>query len=265
MVGIYKITSPTKRVYIGQAINIDNRKKDYSDYLDKRCKGQPKIYRSIKKYGWKAHKHKLIEECSLDQLDERETFHKIQFIETYGWKMALFCDLYDGGGGPRSEETKRKISNSTKGRIISLEQRQNLSKIHKGNKYNLGRIKSQEERNKISKSNKGKIVSLETREKKRMSMLGKKHTKKTKTKMSKASLGKAKSKQHIKNMMKNRQVVIEGVKKANSKPILQYDLEGNYLNEWSSITEAKRNYQCDIQGMLSGRQKTAGGFVWKFK
>lgn len=47
MVGIYKITSPSKKVYIGQSTNIKYRFYRYS-ILD--CKQQKKLYNSIKEY-----------------------------------------------------------------------------------------------------------------------------------------------------------------------------------------------------------------------
>ena len=43
--GIYKITSPTNKVYIGQSYNINKRVNHYSNLL---CKGQPKLFQSTK-------------------------------------------------------------------------------------------------------------------------------------------------------------------------------------------------------------------------
>ena len=50
-----------------------------------------------------------------------------------------------------------------------------------------------------------------------------------------------------------------------NKPILQYDLEGNFIKEWPSISEATRYVKGDVASCLSKRQKTAGGYIWKFK
>lgn len=51
-----------------------------------------------------------------------------------------------------------------------------------------------------------------------------------------------------------------------SKPILQYDLEGNFIKEWPSISEATRNINnSDIPSCLSGKQSQAGGFIWIYK
>lgn len=51
-----------------------------------------------------------------------------------------------------------------------------------------------------------------------------------------------------------------------SKPILQYDLEGNFVREYPSIMEARRNNpKGDIDGCVQGRYKKAGGYQWFYK
>jgi len=48
------------------------------------------------------------------------------------------------------------------------------------------------------------------------------------------------------------------------KKILQYDLNGNFIKEWESITKATKELKCDISGFLRGRYKHSGGFIWKY-
>lgn len=229
MIGIYRITSPSGKVYIGQSVTTDQRVYQYR-YADKHSSRKhlgPKLFNSIQKHGWNQHKFEIIEECSVGKLNERETYWKQYYLKLVNgdWKQVLFCDLFDNGGGPRSEETKRKIS----------------------------------------KSNMGKLVSIETRLKKQITMLGRTFSDETKNKMSMSHKGKPKSKEHIKNMMKNRANVIEGIKLANSKPVDQYDLQGTFIKSYNSISEAKKVIKGDINSCCKGKQKTAGGFVWKFK
>lgn len=51
-----------------------------------------------------------------------------------------------------------------------------------------------------------------------------------------------------------------------SKPITQYDFEGNFIRSWKSITKAERSLKCThVSGVCNGNRKTAGGFIWKFK
>ena len=106
MVGIYKITNPEGKVYIGQAINIEKRKKHYARLG---CKRQYKLFNSLKKYGWYQHVFEIIEECSIEQLDEKEIYYKQQFIDKQKWEMALFYYINDNNAmGPQSIETRLK-------------------------------------------------------------------------------------------------------------------------------------------------------------
>jgi hypothetical protein len=52
---------------------------------------------------------------------------------------------------------------------------------------------------------------------------------------------------------------------SRSKPILQFDTQGNFIQEWPSISEAERQLGGDIKSTIAGRQKTAAGFIWKPK
>lgn len=108
MIGIYKITSPSNKIYIGQSINIEKRFKQYITFKSNSI--GPKLFNSLNKYKPENHVFEIIEECSLEQLNEREIYWKQEIINMLGWKQVLFCELYDRGGGPRNEETKRKMS-----------------------------------------------------------------------------------------------------------------------------------------------------------
>jgi group I intron endonuclease len=108
--GIYKIISPTGKIYIGQSINIEKRWEGH-----KRYNGiGPKLKNSYDKYGFENHMKEIIEECNIEQLNIREIFWKEYYINIYGWKKVLFCEIYDAGGGPKSQETKTKQSISQK-------------------------------------------------------------------------------------------------------------------------------------------------------
>jgi hypothetical protein len=56
----------------------------------------------------------------------------------------------------------------------------------------------------------------------------------------------------------------------NSKPILQIDNQNNLIQEFKSIKEALEHFDKSINNScitscLKGRQKTAFGFIWKYK
>lgn len=52
------------------------------------------------------------------------------------------------------------------------------------------------------------------------------------------------------------------------KKVVKLDLNGNYIDEYNSVLEAGENnniWKGGISTVLKGRQKTAGGFIWKYK
>lgn len=52
------------------------------------------------------------------------------------------------------------------------------------------------------------------------------------------------------------------------KPVLQYTKKGEFINEFEGVSEAYRQtgiQRQDIGKVCSGKLKSAGGFIWKFK
>jgi group I intron endonuclease len=103
--GIYKIISPSGRIYIGQSKNIKARWKSYHG----RNSGQPVLENSFKKYGIKSHIFEVIEECKEEDLDCRERYWQDFYDVLNG---GLNCKLTSCGDERiiLSEETKRIIS-----------------------------------------------------------------------------------------------------------------------------------------------------------
>src|SRR5580698_5641333 len=108
--GIYKITNPKSKIYIGQAIDCNKRK---NHYQEARCEKQLKLYNSIKKYGWDKHKFEVIEECDKKRLDEREIYY-IKLFNCFNTKHGL--NLKTGGqfGSPVIKWTKEACLKSAK-------------------------------------------------------------------------------------------------------------------------------------------------------
>lgn len=132
MIGIYKITSPNGRIYIGQSINIEKRWKSYKTLMN--SKKQIKLYRSFNKYGYENHIFEIIEECNEINLNNRERYY--QNLYDVINKNGLNCILTETNILPRifSEELKLKISNSMKGKIKSLESKNKISNSLKNRK-----------------------------------------------------------------------------------------------------------------------------------
>jgi hypothetical protein len=52
------------------------------------------------------------------------------------------------------------------------------------------------------------------------------------------------------------------------KPITQYDLNGNFIREWESVSQVKKDLNflsSNVHAVCVGNQKTAYGFIWKYK
>lgn len=102
MIGIYKITSPSSRIYIGQSIDIEKRLYYYKSL---RCKQQPILFKSLLKYGFTNHIFEVIEECSIDLLNERERYWQDYYDVLNG---GLNCVL------TKTNEKNRVICEKTK-------------------------------------------------------------------------------------------------------------------------------------------------------
>lgn len=61
---------------------------------------------------------------------------------------------------------------------------------------------------------------------------------------------------------------IQKRRESNSKPIIQYDLQGNTIKEWLSAKEAAEVLNLgytSINNCCNGYSKSSYGFIWKFK
>jgi len=115
MVGIYKITSPSNKVYIGQSINIDKRFNQYKSLSQ--TTGQKRLHYSFKKYGINNHLFEIVESCSIDLLNERERYWQ-DFYNVL--EVGLNCILTDTKDNIKvySKETIEKIRLGNLGKII---------------------------------------------------------------------------------------------------------------------------------------------------
>lgn len=185
--GVYKITNPNNRLYIGQSKNIESR---WNTYYKLQCKTQPILFKSLKKYGIENHTFEIIEECPANLLIERETFWKLHFKVL---EIESLCCRIDGPNGMLSEQTRKNLSESSKGKTF-------------------------------------------------------KHTK-------------------PKKLILHNSDGIERITKSqpNRREVLQFDLEMNFIQEWSSINSVNKTFKISIHNCLLGKLKTCNGFIWKYK
>ena len=104
MIGVYKITKKTNnKSYIGQSNDIVRRFEEHKYKID------IPIDMAIAKYGSDAFTFEILEECALNQLDERE----IYWIAYYNTYKGFGYNCSPGGGNNRGENNGRtKLTNN---------------------------------------------------------------------------------------------------------------------------------------------------------
>lgn len=212
--GIYKLTSPSGKCYIGQSLNLEKR---FKQYKHKACKNQNFLYNALVKYGWENFKVDILWSTTddtniVDILNdmEKDFIYLYDSIAPNGYNLRSGGDFYE-----LSQETKDKISKSKIGKKMSDEAKLNMS---------IGKI----------------------------GVARKEFTDITIKKMSKP-----KTKEHSEN-----------ISKGKKKVVLQYDLDGNFIKEWSCLndTQSIGGFNCTSVGnVCRGNQKTSGGYIWQYK
>jgi hypothetical protein len=217
----------------------------------------------------KKHGEPIVDIIKENLTKEEACSLEIKLISEYGRKgidsKGILLNKSIGGeitalGNKLTEEQKLKIKNSHLGKKQSEGTKLKRSNSSKGKPKPKG-FMDKEMREKISKGNKGKKHT------KTHSNKGIPRTLETKQKIGKAN-SKPKPKEFGDNIKQNRNHKLIGEK--NSKPILQINPTNNTTQEFKSIKEALEslnksiNNSC-ITACLKGRQKTAFGFIWKYK
>jgi group I intron endonuclease len=133
-------------------------------YKNLNCKGQPKLYYALKKYGPDNFHYELIDigygQMELDRLEKT-------YIKQFDSMLNGYNCNEGGVNAKHTENTKQKMSNAHMGKTLSV--------VH---------------RRKISDALSGKIVSIETRQKLSLANTGRIPTKETCERISIANKGK---------------------------------------------------------------------------
>lgn len=229
--GIYKITSPTNKIYIGESKDIYDRWYYYK-VLD--CKGQSILYKSFKKYGVENHIFEIIEECDFDELLCRERYWQDFYDVLNG---GLNCVLTQCGEQKRvlSEESVEKIKLANIGKIVSTKTRE------KQRQNNIG-LKHPEWRNEVKSKAQG----------------GKNHW----------NYGNTTPKETLDKKSKSMKEFYKANPHPSSKSILQYDLNMNFIREWESALEVYNKLgfgRQAIQNCALGKSKTSNNYIWRYK
>jgi len=220
---IYKITSPSNRIYIGQTINFERR---VNNYKKLNCKTQIRLYNSFLKYGFDSHKIEVVENCKFDELNNRERYYQ-ELFDCINKGLNLIYTNTSEKKKVVSEETRKKMSESGKIKVFSKEHRENISKAERPKNYVNG-------------------------------VLAKTYfTPEHRKKLSDWQIGRKFTAEHKRN-------ITLGLPK---KYVYQFDLFGNFVNQYESISEAARQnklYRQHIGKCCNGGLKTTGKYKWSF-
>lgn len=153
MIGIYKVTNLiNNKVYIGQSDNIAHRWRIHRDHSLNNCGHDYNciFYKAIRKYGLENFKFEVIEECSKDELNNRERYWIKHYKSYLGFKDCRGYNMTLGGQSTYShylsytdvEEIQQLLLNTT------------LSQTEIGDKYGVSQVT-------ISQINRGLIWVME--------------------------------------------------------------------------------------------------------
>jgi hypothetical protein len=167
---IYQTTNLiNNKIYVG----VHSTKTEEDGYLGSGLN----LKRAIKKYGKENFQRRILHYC----LTEQQAYEiEIQIVdECFVARKDTYNLCVGGNGGAKifTEETKKKMSESAKGKSRSEEYLKNMSISQKGNTNCKGRILSNETKKKISNSHKGRKHSEETKKKMSTRMKGNQYNK----------------------------------------------------------------------------------------
>ena len=207
MCGIYKIENLINgKKYIGQSVDIQYRFSNHKSesFNPKSNAYNTAIHRAIRKYGLENFSFEVIEECEQEVLKEREKYW-ISYYQSFG----AGYNMTSGGEGVQTVNIKFVCQLWDDG--LSIEEIAMTVPCGKHTAIHI--LESYAQYNRQESCRRGR----------------------------------------------------KNASKKMSKPVAQYDKQGNFINKYGSITEASKQTNIrssDISAVLSGRQLSAGGFQW---
>jgi len=159
---VYKITNLVSgTLYIGKTNNMIDRFKSHITAANSGNNNQI-ICKAIAKYGSNNFSIELIDDNLSEDMAFLLEISWINLLKSTGNRLYNMTIGGEGRSGLKhSEETKKKMSESQKGKIVSEETKAKQSIAHLGDKtFNFGKQLPESTRNKISQSNLGKKTKL---------------------------------------------------------------------------------------------------------
>lgn len=267
---VYKIENLlNNKIYIGQTITTLNER--WSGHKSDAKRKNTPLYASIRKHHDNlcgVFSISVIEEnIPYNQLDHREIF----WIKELNSMYPNGYNISNGGNGFLTEEEKIRMSERVLGENNPM-----FGKYGELNPF-YGKTHTEETKRIISEKSKGRIPSDESRKKNAAStkrrheenghpMKGKNHTEEAKKKISETSKGRivsdeTKRKMRETNARKKSVVMIDKFTNNKIQVFESMTIAANWINENTLYTTAKSG---QISSVCVGRRKTAYGFKWEY-
>jgi group I intron endonuclease len=274
--GIYKITSPSSKIYIGSSVDIDFRKYKYKKL---HCKKQPKLYNSFMKYSFDNHNFEIIMECKKEDLFHFERC----FQEIYNSvECGLNCVYVNTDEKHKimSEETKEKL------RLINTGKKLSKEIVEKIRVASTGRTHSEKSKQLMSRvqrdlNKKGiavlqysldgvflkEYLNIRTACREFDNNICRRHITKCcngKTLSVKGFMWRFKTENYPLTITPYKTLYNEY---CNVRKIIQYDKNLNLINMYMSTLEActVNNFnKSGLKACLSGKNPTYKGYIWKY-
>ena len=266
MIGIYCVKNKINgKEYVGQSIDIGRRIYDHQkralDYPEDRSHNSI-LHQAIRKYGWENFEVSVLEECSVDLLDEKEKY----YIESKNTLAKNGYNILSGGQANRlniekhfckcGERKTPSAKTCLKCHLESIKSKvtvdfnfivrcldSNLEQVAKELGYTSG-------------NGLKKLLNSNNYPSKREDMF--------------AFFERETGEKHLKQKEKEEKerVRTENAKARLPKEVHQYSREGQYIKTFSSFREAAKavgTHSGPISEVVQGKRKTAGGFIWKLE
>jgi len=259
--GIYRIKSPSGYIYVGQSKNLKQR---YGQYSRGSCEFQTRLLRSIEKHGWDKHHFEVcqyfdeVPEQSI--LDSREQYYMDRYREV-GFELMNLKEAGKGGKfypeGIKQRKDRSGPNNHMYGKAVSEETKRKLSESLKGRPgYWTGKHLSEETKLKLSISRKGKCCGPDHH------AYGKKKTPEQLAKMSLLLKGKKLTGDQLEKARKNIAVIHVG----NAWPIVAF--RGEEIIEFACAPRAQEYFNTNNYTKFHFACKKGTelfGYHWKYK
>ena len=289
MIGIYKVTNKVNnKSYIGQSIDILRRFKEHhtNPFEENNPANKSIFYQAIRKYGIENFSFEILEECSIEELNEKEEYW-IKYYNTYiGWENCQGYNMTIGGSGIKKVNPEEIVSlwqegysieeimyilNSSYSTITKYLHQNNLAYISLDKRKTLFAPC----RKVLQYSLSGNFIKSYESVSEAVRSLLKEHPKANSGCICYACNQKITTAyNYIWKYSDDTTPISVFVEKANQKKhhknrsVNQYDLQGNFLQTFSTIKEAqlfiKAKSITSIINACKGRSKTSGGYIWKY-